>query len=102
MAVAIREQRRVRGLRAVAERPDGTRRTFLPYPTPLYDEAGTLTGAINLLVDTTAEKQAEDLQVQATRCRRLADGINDERTIESLQLMAAQYDSEARRLRRPQ
>ena len=100
MAVAIQQKRKVRGVQAIAERPDGTRVTFLPYPTPLYDEAGDLTGAINLLVDVTSERQAEELQKQSDRCRHLAEGIEDQRTIESLELMAAQYASEALRLRR--
>jgi PAS domain-containing protein len=34
MAVAIREDRRVRGVTAVAERPDGTQVHFRPFPTP--------------------------------------------------------------------
>src|SRR5688572_1959753 len=34
MAVAIRERRAVSGVEAVAERPDGSRRNFMPYPTP--------------------------------------------------------------------
>ena len=100
MAVALREQRAVRGVTAVAERPDGTRRSFRPYPTPLYDDSGALTGAINLLVDVTVERQADELESQALRCRRLADGITDQRTIETLQLMAAQYETEALKLKR--
>ena len=35
MAIAIREKRTVRGMEAIAERPDGTRVPFEPYPTPL-------------------------------------------------------------------
>src|SRR3954451_3685514 len=42
MAVAVREKRAVRGVRAVAERPDGTRINFLPYPTPVFDPEGRL------------------------------------------------------------
>ena len=34
MAVALKEKRPVLGREAVAERPDGERRTFMPYPTP--------------------------------------------------------------------
>ena len=34
MAIALKEGRPVRGVAAVAERPDGTRVPFLPYPTP--------------------------------------------------------------------
>ena len=44
---------------AIAERPDGTRVPFLPYPTPLYDAAGALIGAVNMLVDMTEWKRAE-------------------------------------------
>ena len=35
---------------AIAERPDGTRVSFRPYPTPLRDASGKLIGAINLLL----------------------------------------------------
>ena len=34
MAVALRERRPVRGVEAIAERPDGSRVPFIPYPTP--------------------------------------------------------------------
>src|SRR6185503_11703388 len=44
------------------ERPDGTRVPFIPYPTPLFDETGKLTGAVNMLVDITERKRAEDRQ----------------------------------------
>jgi PAS domain S-box-containing protein len=59
MAMALRERRPIRGMEAVAERPDGTRIPFVPYPTPLFDETGRLTGAINMLVDISERKQAE-------------------------------------------
>ncbi len=67
MAIALKEQRAVRGIESVAERPDGTRVCFIPYPTPLFDEAGTLTGAINMLVDISERKQAEGQQALLTR-----------------------------------
>lgn len=59
MAVTLREGRPVRGIDAIAERPDGTRVHFLPYPTPLRDASGQLTGAINLLVDVTERREAD-------------------------------------------
>ncbi len=62
MAVALRENRPIRGAEAIAERPDGTRVPFIPYPTPLRDVAGTLVGAVNMLVDITERKQAEETQ----------------------------------------
>jgi PAS domain S-box-containing protein len=51
MAVALKEGRPVRGAEALAERPDGTRVSFVPYPTPLKGASGRVTGAINLLLD---------------------------------------------------
>jgi len=59
MAVALKEQRPIRGMTAVAERPDGTRVTFVPYPTPLFDAAGNLVGGINMLVDVTETNRAD-------------------------------------------
>jgi len=46
-------------MEAVAERPDGTRIPFIPYPTPLFDASGTLIGAVNMLVDITERREAE-------------------------------------------
>ncbi|SDI86473.1 PAS domain S-box-containing protein [Bradyrhizobium sp. Rc2d] len=59
MAIALKQNRPVRDVEAVAERPDGSRICFMPYPTPLRDERGRLVGAVNMLVDITARKQAE-------------------------------------------
>jgi PAS domain S-box-containing protein len=59
MAICLKEGRPVRGIEAVAERPDGTRVPFLPYPTPLKDASGRTVGAINLLVDITEHKRAD-------------------------------------------
>jgi PAS domain S-box-containing protein len=62
MAVALSEKRPVRGAEAVAERPDGSRVPFIPYPTPLFDPAGEMVGAVNVLVDIGHRKQAETRQ----------------------------------------
>ena len=98
MAVAIKERRPVRGAVAAAERPDGTRVMFTPYPTPMFDEAGELAGAVNILVDVTDRRQAGALRVQATRCRRLAQSVSDPQTMKTLSLMAADYEGQARLL----
>ncbi len=101
MAVAIRERRPVRGVEAVAERPDGTRLQFRPYPTPLFDEQGNFSGAVNLLVDISDRKQADYLSAQAARCRRLAKTLGDATTIETLSRMAEEYQARAEALARP-
>jgi PAS domain S-box-containing protein len=62
MAIALKERRIVRGTEAIAERPDGTRIWFKPYPTPLFDDEGHLIGGINMLVDITERKRAESTE----------------------------------------
>jgi len=94
MAQAIRQQRPVRDAIAIAERPDGSRAAFKPYPTPLFDEAGNLTGAVNMLIDVTDE-QSEALHEQAERCRRLADATYDRETSKVLGDMAEGFDKTA-------
>jgi PAS domain-containing protein len=61
MAIAVKEGRAIRGAEAVAERPDGVRVPFLAYPTPLRDASGKIVGAVNMLVDITESKRAEEL-----------------------------------------
>jgi PAS domain S-box-containing protein len=62
MAVALKENRIVRGEEALAERPDGTRVPFIAYPTTLHDASGRFVCAVNMLVDITERKQAEARQ----------------------------------------
>jgi PAS domain S-box-containing protein len=59
MALALKQKRPIRGMEAVAERPDGTRVPFIPFPIPLFDASGALTGAVNTLVDITERHEAE-------------------------------------------
>jgi PAS domain S-box-containing protein len=59
MAITLKENRPERGAEAIAERPDGTRVTFVPYPTPLRDANGKLVGAVNVLVDISDRKRTE-------------------------------------------
>jgi PAS domain S-box-containing protein len=67
MAIALKADRVVRGMEAAAERPDGTRVPFIPYPTPIHDEAGRLIGAVNMLVDITDRKRAEEQKTLLVR-----------------------------------
>jgi len=94
MAQAIREKVPIRDAIAIAERPDGTRVAFRPYPTPLFDKNGRLTGAVNMLIDVT-EQQSEALHEQAERCRRLADATYDRATSKVLGDMASGFDKTA-------
>jgi PAS domain S-box-containing protein len=98
MAEAVKEQREVRGNIAIAMRPDGSRRAFVPYPTPLFDDSGNFCGAVNLLIDVS-EEQAKQLSDQAARCRRLARSTTDERAARILGDMAGEYAETVAQLR---
>jgi PAS domain-containing protein len=94
MAEAINKQVAIRGKIAIALRPDGTRVAFRAYPTPLVDESGKLTGAINLLLDVSHE-QAHALAEQSARCRRLARATHDRSASAMLEQMACDYATSA-------
>jgi PAS domain S-box-containing protein len=92
MAIALKEGRPVRGVEAVAERPDGTRVPFIPFPTPLFDASGKVTGAINMLVDLSERKQAE------TQQRLLLNELNH-RTKNNMQMLQSLLYTAARSAR---
>ena len=94
MAQAIRDKKPIRDAIAIAERPDGSRVAFRPYPTPLLDSDGRLIGAVNMLIDVTDE-QSEALHEQAERCRRLAGATYDRTTSKVLGEMATGFDKTA-------
>jgi PAS domain S-box-containing protein len=97
MALALRENRPIRGKEAIAERPDGSRIPFIPFPTPLHDAEGNLIGAINMLVDVSERKQAETQQ--RLLMRELNHRVkNNMQMLQSLLFMASQQtdNSEAR------
>jgi two-component sensor histidine kinase len=52
----------VRGVEAMAQRPDGSMFPFLPFPTPIRNADGDLVGAVNMLVDISDRKLAESNQ----------------------------------------
>lgn len=98
MAEAIRSRTPNRGKVAIAMRPDGSRRAFTPYPTPLFDAAGDLSGAVNMLVDVSDEQRVA-LSDQASRCRRLAQATLDPEATRILGAMARGYEDTIAALR---
>jgi PAS domain S-box-containing protein len=98
MAVAVNTRTPIRGVIALAERPDGTRVTFRPWPTPVFNRDGKFAGAINILEDITDEVRADEFRAQARRCRRLANGILDVQAMETLNRMADELEAKADRI----
>jgi PAS domain S-box-containing protein len=92
MAVTLREGRPIRNAEAVAERPDGTRIPFIPFPTPLRDQSGKVVGAINMLVDISERRQAE------TQQRLLLNELNH-RTKNNMQILQSLVFTAARKTR---
>jgi PAS domain S-box-containing protein len=75
MALALKTGKPVRGMEKIVERPDGTRVPVSPFPTPLHDDEGKLIGAVNMLVDITERKAAEE--EKALLLRELAHRVNN-------------------------
>ena len=67
MTAAIPEGRTPPATEFVIERTDGSRRHVLAHLEPIRDYAGEITGALNILVDITERKQAEDALKEADR-----------------------------------
>lgn len=86
LAMALKTGEATQGLEGILERPDGTRATCLAYPTLLRDASDKVVGAVNMLVDISDRKQAEDRQ------KILIDELNHrvKNTLASVQSLAAQ------------
>jgi PAS domain S-box-containing protein len=67
---AVTDGPAVRGQEAILERADGTRISIIPYPTPLHDGTGAIVGVVNMMVDISERKEAE--QALAERNAQLA------------------------------
>jgi PAS domain S-box-containing protein len=95
MAVTLKEGRPVRGVEAIAERPNGTRVRFLPFPTPLRDASGRLTGAINLLMDVTERHERE---LQAARLAAIVASSDDAIVSKTIEGRVTSWNAAAERL----
>ena len=77
MAIALREGRTVRDTPAILERPDGERRFFMPYPTPLFRD-GMLIGALNALTDISSQREGEESLRQTAAALASSNLVKDE------------------------
>lgn len=81
MALALRSNEGHNRREIVIERPSGERLSALAHANPIHDESGNLIGAVNVLVDITERKRAEE-QLRTVReaersriARDLHDGV---------------------------
>jgi len=76
IALASAERELRRGHELVIEGPDGLRVTVLAFSTPLLDDGGTITGAVNFLIDVSDRSVAyETAQRLAAIVETSADAI---------------------------
>jgi PAS domain S-box-containing protein len=69
MALALQNDEEYNGREILIERPDGTRLAALAHANPIHDESGHLLGAVNVLVDISDRKHAEDALRAADRSK---------------------------------
>jgi PAS domain S-box-containing protein len=62
--IALRQGVSVHGRESILERMDGTRVPIVPYPTPLRDATGAVVGVVNMTVDISDRKQAEQALIE--------------------------------------
>jgi PAS domain S-box-containing protein len=72
MALALKTKTAVTGQEIIIERPDGARHNVLTYPKPLFDDTGTLTGAINFLIDVSS---LSDFRKKHADVKNFADSL---------------------------
>jgi signal transduction histidine kinase len=79
MALALQNDREYNGYEIVVERPDGRRVNALAHANPIHDESGKLIGAVNVLVDMTERRRAEEAlrEIRESERRRIARELHD-------------------------
>jgi PAS domain S-box-containing protein len=99
MALALKMDRGYNKREIVIERPDGQRFTARAHANPIHDESGKLLGAVNVLVDISDRRRAEEAmyEIREAERRRIARDLHDvvlqdlSATLQSLQ--AARMES---------
>jgi signal transduction histidine kinase/CheY-like chemotaxis protein len=69
MALALKNLREYYGHEIMIERPDGHRLTALAHANPIHNDRGRLIGAVNVLVDISDRKRAEESLKEADRAK---------------------------------
>jgi PAS domain S-box-containing protein len=84
MARTLKEGVAIEGEEIIVERPDGTRVKVKPFPAPVFDEAGILTGAINTLIDITRLTEGEEKQAMLAAIVNSSDDTIISKTLDGI------------------
>ena len=84
MARTLKNGKPVEGEEIIVQRPDGTKRNVLPYPVPIFDTKGELTGATNTLLDITDQKTGEVKQARLAAIIESSDDAIISKTLDGI------------------
>jgi len=84
MALALKTGKEYNGQEIVIECPDRARRTVLAHANPIYDEAGNLQGAVNILVDISDRNRAEEINALLSAIVESADDAIISKTLDGV------------------
>jgi PAS domain S-box-containing protein len=84
MARTLKEGVAIEGEEIIVERPDGTRVKVKPFPAPVFNEAGILTGAINTLIDVTRLTEGEEKQAMLAAIVNSSDDTIISKTLDGI------------------
>lgn len=84
MAIALKEGKSVYGEEINIQRPDGTMLKVMPYPQPIFDSNGKVIGAINMLLDITERKKAEENNAKLAAIVQSSDDAIVSKTLQGI------------------
>lgn len=84
VAFALRNGQDYLGEEIIIEREDGSRVTVLANANPIFDDRGRLTGALNILIDISDRKRAEDTQARLAAIVESSDDAIVSKTLDGI------------------
>lgn len=94
IAASIQQQKPGYGKELIIKREDGSTRHVLSSPAPIFNVAGQLTGAVNILIDITAKKEREVLiQKTEEKYKNLIEQATDAIVVYSMDGKIYEYNN---------
>ena len=84
MAIALKEGRIVSGEEINVQQPNGALLKVMPYPQPIFNSKGKIIGAVNMLLDITDRKKAEETNARLAAIVQSSDDAIISKTLEGI------------------